>query len=158
MGHIPLPTVVIAVAMLAFSVLIVSKIGGRIPLSRRAQASLLLFGAASLLVGVYLHLGQSTAVKPPNVNPARQRMPEKEPFTFTFSPREVRWGDQVEIQTPFSGESVTVYLNGMPLPKKVDGSGKTISVAIPSGAKTGYFELERDGMRARSTQQISVTP
>ncbi len=144
--------------MLAFSFVIVSKIGGKILLSRRAQAILLVFGAASFLVGIYLHLNQTPAAKPRAAGVARQEKTAAESFTFTFNPLQARWGDQVEIQVPFSAESITVYLNGVPLPKKINGGGRTIHVTIPSGAKTGYLELERDGTRARASEPVSVKP
>jgi hypothetical protein len=144
--------------MLAFSVVIVSKIGGKILLTRRAQAVLLVFGAVSLSVGLYLHLNEAPAAnKPRTAGVARRETPAGEAFTFTFSPPQARWGDQVEIQVPFSAESVTVYLNGVPLPKRVNG-GRTVRVTIPSGTKTGFLELERDGTRARASEPISVNP
>jgi hypothetical protein len=158
MSQIPLSTIVIAIAMLAFSVVIVSRIGGKISLSRPVQAVLLVSAAAALLVGIYLHLGQTPADKPFGAGVARQEKPARESFTFTFSPGQVRWGDQVEIQVPFSAESITVYLNGMPLPKRLSNGGRTIRVTIPSGAKTGYLDLERDGSRARATSPISISP
>ena len=158
MSHIPLSTIIIAIAMLAFSVLIVSKIGGKILLSNRAQAVLLVFGAASLLVGVSLHLGQTPANRPLTAGVTGQEKPAGESFTFTFSPPQARWGEQVEIQVPFSAESVTVYLNGTPLPKRLNEGGRTIRVTIPSGAKTGYLELERDGSRARASEHILIGP
>ena len=158
MSEIPLSTIIIAVAMLAFSVAIVSKLGGKIPLSRRAQASLLSLGAVALLVGIYLHLNETPSAKPRAAGVARQEKSAGESFTFTFRPEEVRWGDQVEIQVPFSPESITVYLNGIPLPKRVNGGGRTIHVTIPSGAKTGYLELERDGTRIRASEQILISP
>jgi hypothetical protein len=158
MSQIPLSTIIIAVAMLAFSVTIVSKLGGKIPLSRRAQASLLALGAAALLAGIYLHLDQTPSAKPRVAGVARQEKNEGASFTFTFNPGQVRWGDRVEIQVPFSAESITVYLNGVPLPKRVNGGGRTIRVTIPSGAKTGYLELERDGTRAKASEPISISP
>jgi len=158
-SQIPLSTIIIAIAMLVFSVLIVSKLGGKIPLPRRVQASLLAVGAASLLVGFFLHLNQTPAAKPrAAVGVARQEKSAGEPFAFTFNPGRVRWGDQVEIQVPFSAESITVYLNGVPLPKRVNGGGRSIRVTIPTGAKTGYLELERDGARMRVSEPISISP
>ena len=158
MSQIPLSTIIIAFAMLAFSVLIVSKLGGKILLSGPVKSILLLFGVASLLVGVYLHLSQAPANKPLAAGVARQEKYAGESFTFTFSPPQARWGEQVEIQVPFSADSVTVYLNGMPLPKRLNAGGRTIRITIPSGAKTGYLELERDKTRARSSEQIVIAP
>jgi hypothetical protein len=90
--------------------------------------------------------------------PAGQDKRAADSFTFTFNPGQVRWGDRVEIHAPLPAESITVYLNGLPLPKRVNGDGTTIRVTIPTGAKTGYLELERNGNRARASQQIVITP
>jgi hypothetical protein len=158
MSEIPLSTIVIALGMLAFSVLIVSRMGGRIPLSRRANTALLFFGAAVLLAGLYLHLNQTPATRPRAAQLSMQQKRRDDSFTFVFSPLRARWGEQVEIQIPFSAESVTVYLNGMPLPKRMNEGGRTIRITIPSGAKTGYLELERDGTRARASEPISISP
>ena len=157
-SEIPLSTIIIALAMLAFSVLIVSKVGGRIPLSRRANTLLILFGIAALLAGLYLHLNRKPMARPRAVETNRQEKRKAHSFTFTFSPTQARWGDGVDIQVPFSAESVTVYLNGMPLPKKLSEGGRTIRITIPSGAKTGYLELEREGERARASEPISINP
>ena len=158
MSQIPLSTFIIALAMLTFSVLIVSKVGGKISLPGQAKSILLVFGVASLLVGVYLHLNQTPAARPRTAGMNRQEQHTGEAFTFTFSPAQARWGEQVEIQVPFSAESVTVYLNGVPLPKRVNEGGRTIRITIPSGAKTGYLELERNGQRARASEPIQIAP
>ena len=142
--------------MLTFSILIVSKVGGRIPLPRRANTFLIIFGVAALLAGLYLHLNQKPMARPSAVETNRREKRTADSFSFTFSPTQARWGDGVEIQVPFSAESVTVYLNGMPLPKKLNEDGRTIRITIPSGAKTGYLELEREGIRASAP--ISINP
>jgi hypothetical protein len=103
-------------------------------------------------------VNESPAAKPRAAEVARQEKTAGGPFTFTFTPGQVRWGDQVEIQVPFSAESITVYLNGIPLPKRLSGGGRTIRVTIPTGAKTGYLELERDGSRTRATEPIGINP
>jgi hypothetical protein len=156
MNHIPPSTIVIALAMLAFSVVIVSKMGGKIMLAPRVKALLVGLGGVCLCLGLYLHLNQTPAARPLAARVAGQQKPPEEPFTFTFSPGQTRWGEQVEIRVPFPAESVTVYLNGMPLPKKVVAGGQTMHVTIPSGAKSGYLELERDGARARASEQIII--
>lgn len=156
--ELPLSTIIIALAMLVFSVLIVSKVGGRIPLSRRANTVLFFLGVAALLTGLYLHLNQTPAARPLAAGTNRQEKHTSESFIFTFSPARARWGEQVEIQVPFSAESVTVYLNGMPLPKRLNEGGRTIRITIPSGAKTGYLELERNGARTHASEPISINP
>jgi len=144
--------------MLVFSVFIVSRMGGKIPLSRRAGSILILLGVAALLGGLYLHLNETPGAKPLSLGVKRQEKRTGDSFTFTFSPSQVRWGDHVEIRVPFAAESTTVYLNGMPLPKRVNEGGRTIRITIPSGAKSGYLDLERDGMRVRATSPIAISP
>jgi len=158
MGHIPLPTAVIALAMLSFSIVIVSKLGGKIPLTSRARVTLLLVGVAALSAGVYLHLTETTLPTPAPANGNQTGKIERKAFEFTFTPAQARWGDEVAIEVPFSAESVTVYLNGMPLPKRLRNDGRTIRVTVPSGAKTGYLELEREGVRARASSSLLISP
>ncbi len=155
---IPFSTIVIAIAMLVFSVLIVSKIGGRIPLPRPAKPILLLFGVAFLMYGLYLHLQETPASLSQAAKVIKEEKVEKPAFAFTFSPSQARWGEEVEIRVPFPAESATVYLNGTPLPKRVSEDSRTIRITIPSAAKTGYFELERAGTRVRASEQIFITP
>ena len=158
MGDIPLSTIIIAIAMLTFSVLIVSKIGGRILLSARLRVLLFVFGGAFLLAGLYLHLQETPATTPTNAKIGREERNAQPAFAFNFSPLQARWGEEVEIKVPFPGESVTVYLNGTPLPKRLADGGKTIKVTVPSGAKTGYLELEREGARASAVEPIQIRP
>jgi hypothetical protein len=158
MSDIPLPTILIAIAMFSFSVLIVSKLGARIPLAGAAWMLVFAAGTLSLVAGLYLHLSEKPADRQaiPRVQKQEKRAPD--PFTFTFAPREARWGQRVEIQVPFPAESVTVYLNGTPLPKKVSGDGRTVTVTIPTATKSGYIEIEHDGTRVRGEEQILIAP
>ncbi len=157
MGHIPLSTLVIAAAMLIFSVLIVSRMGGRIPLSARSKGLLLCAGILFFAAGLFLHWNETPPKQEhqPKPSVADRRSPQS---TFTFKPSQARWGDEVEIELPVSAEDVTVYLNGMPLPKKVRESGTRIAIRIPSGAKTGWLELERNGVMTRAESPITIVP
>ncbi len=158
MGRMPLSTIIIAVAMLAFSVLIVSKIGGKIHLSGRVKRCLLVFGIAAFTAGIYLHLQEAEAPVSAPVKTSEARKVPKASFAFTFEPRQAKWGDRIEIQVPFPADTVTVYLNGTPLPKRLSDDRHAIRVIVPSGSKTGYLELERDGERVRGTSQITINP
>ena len=144
--------------MLVFSILIVSKIGDKILLSRRGKTILLLFGVASLLVGLYLHLYETPVATPPAAKIVQEEKNAKPAFVFDFSPSQARWGEEVEIRVPFPAESLTVYLNGTPLPKRVSEDSRSIRITIPSGAKTGYLELDRKGARTRASEAIRITP
>ena len=144
--------------MLAFSVLIVSKIGGKISLSARARTALLVFGGAFLLVGLYLHLHEVPVATSPTAKIGKEERNAQPAFAFDFSPTLARWGEEVKIRVPFSAESVTVYLNGTPLPKRLSDDNRTIRITIPSGSKTGYLELERKGARVRGAEPIQIRP
>jgi hypothetical protein len=158
MGNIPLSTILIAIAMLCVSVLIVSRLGGKISLSRAAWVLVLAVGVASLGAGLYLHLGEKPAGGQIVERADRKDKRTADAFTFTFSPRDVRWGQLVEIQVPFPAESATVYLNGTPLPKRVGQDGRTLTVTIPTASKSGYIEIEHGGTRVRAQEQIRITP
>jgi hypothetical protein len=158
MSDIPLPTILIAIAMFSLSVLIVSKLGARIPLTRATRMLILVAGTLSLVAGLYLHLSEKPGNRQAIPRVHKQEKRAADTFTFTFAPREARWGQQVDIQVPFPAESVTVYLNGMPLPKKVSGDGRTVTVTIPTATKSGYIEIEHDGTRVRGKEQILIAP
>ena len=158
MSDIPLPTILIAMAMFSFSVLIVSKLGARIPLTRATWMLIFAAGTLSLVAGLYLHLSEKPADRQAVPRVHKQEKRAVDTFMFTFAPREARWGQRVDIQVPFRAESVTVYLNGMPLPKKVSGDGRTVTVTIPTATKSGYIELERDGTRVRAEEQMLIAP
>jgi len=158
MSDIPLSTILIALAMFSFSVLIVSKLGARIPLTRARSTLILVAGVLFLGAGLYLHLGEKPVDRQAIPRKQKQEKRAADPFTFTFAPREAKWGQQVDIQVPFPGESVTVYLNGMPLPRKVSGDGRTVTVTIPTATKSGYIEIEHDGARVRGGEQILIAP
>ena len=158
MSDIPFPTILIAIAMFSFSVLIVSKLGARIPLTRARSTLIFVAGVVFLGAGLYLHLSGKPADRQAIPRVHKQEKRAADTFTFTFAPREARWGQQVDIQVPFPAESVTVYLNGTPLPKKVSGDGRTVSVTIPTATKSGYIEIEHDGTRVRGEEQIQIAP
>jgi hypothetical protein len=158
MSDIPLPTILIAIAMFSFSVLIVSKLGARIPLTRPRSTLIFVAGTLCLVAGLYLHLGEKPTDRQAIPRVHKQERRAADVFTFTFTPREARWGQKVDIQVPFPAELATVYLNGMPLPKKVSGDGRTVTVTIPTATKSGYIELERDGARVRAEEQILIAP
>lgn len=158
MGNIPLSTILIAIAMLCVSVLIVSRLGGKISLTRAARVLILAVGVASFGAGLYLHLGDGPAGGQVAERAERKDKRTADAFTFTFSPRDARWGQLVELQVPFPAESATVYLNGTPLPKRVGQDGRTLTVTIPTASKSGYIEVERGSTRVRAQEQILITP
>ena len=158
MSNIPLSTILIAIAMLCLSVLIVTRVGGKISLTRATWVLILAIGVASLGAGLCLHLGEKPADRQVVERVEKQDKRAADAFTFTFSPRHARWGQLVEIPVPFPAEGATVYLNGIPLPKRMSQDGRTLTVTIPTASKSGYIEIEHGGTRVRAQEQIRITP
>ena len=75
---------------------------------------------------------------------------------FTFSPQTARRGNEVTLQLTPGRQSVTVFFNGRPLPKKVLAGGRTLVVTVPGDARSGYFELEYNGRRYRADRVLRV--
>ena len=78
-------------------------------------------------------------------------------ISFTISPTTVVRGNEVTLTVTPAGKSpLTVYFNGRPLPKKTLHGGRTLVVIVPSDSRSGYFEIEYQGRRYRSRQQLRV--
>jgi hypothetical protein len=52
---------------------------------------------------------------------------------------------------------ITLYYNNQILPKKVSADSKILTVTIPAGASSGYFELKLDGQVVKASEQFIVT-
>ncbi len=83
--------------------------------------------------------------------------------SFTFDPKSGPAGTEVKlnlsepIDTP-----VTVYYNGQQIlwvifTKTASPDGKTLTVTIPDGASSDYFELKWDGNSVKSSEKFNVT-
>ena len=78
-------------------------------------------------------------------------------FTFTFAPLSARVGDTVSVQLqPPTERGVTIYLNGRPLPKRVQRGGRRLLITVPGGARTGYLEVACDGQRQRARRPLII--
>jgi hypothetical protein len=155
MQTFPLTTILMAAGLLVLSIVIVGRFGGKIRLSGPILACFILVGLGLFLSGLYLHLKEA-----PSDN---QRIVQSKPsppvdaFTFSFAPSKVAWGQVVDIETSVPADSVTVYLNGLPLIKK-NLSGNTLQVTIPTNTKDGCLELEQNGKRVKAAQPLIITP
>jgi hypothetical protein len=156
MHTLPITTILIAAGLLVLSVAIVSRFGSKIRLSGPVLACFLLVGLGLFIAGLYLHLKEAPAETKRIVQP-KPSPPAVDAFTFSFTPSKVAWGQVVDIETSVPADSVTVYLNGLPLIKR-NLSGHKLQVTIPTNTKDGYLELEQNGKRVKATQPLAITP
>lgn len=77
-------------------------------------------------------------------------------LAFTVTPLKARRGSEVTLTLTPPRMSVSVYLDGRPLPHKVLGGGKRLVVTVPSDAKSGYFEVEYKGRRYKAPEKLRV--
>lgn len=82
-----------------------------------------------------------------------QPKPEVE---FTFAPTSGRRGSEVTLFLDPPRQSVTVFFNGRPLPKRTMEGGRRLVITVPSDARTGYFELEYNGRQYRAKKKFRV--
>jgi hypothetical protein len=85
---------------------------------------------------------------------AKARMPAE--WGFSFEPRSVRWGQEVQIRVTPPREAVTVYYNGRPLPARALGKG-TFVVTIPPMSKSGCFTLDSGGTQMEAEDRLVVS-
>ena len=85
---------------------------------------------------------------------AKARMPAG--WGFSFEPRSVRWGQEVQIRVTPPREAVTVYYNGRPLPARALGKG-TFVVTIPSMSESGRFTLDSGGTLVEAEDRLVVS-
>lgn len=76
-------------------------------------------------------------------------------LSFTFSPKKGLPGSEVQLQLS-EPVQVTVYFNGKLMPKKTSADGRTLTVTIPGGASSDYFELRWDGQSVKAAEQFIV--
>lgn len=156
MQTIPLTTILIAAGLFLVSITIVSRFGSKIRLSGRALGCLLVAGLGLFAAGLYLHLNEGPYETHRAAQPVRDT-PPTEALAFSFTPSRVAWGQVVTIETALPADTVTVYLNGLPLIKR-KLSANTLQVTIPTNTRDGYLELEQNGKRVRAAQPLSITP
>ena len=149
-------TILIAAGLLVLSVVIVSRFSSKVRLSGLLLISFMMVGLCLFLSGLYLHLKEAPTETQRSVR-VRSTPAPVDAFTFSFTPTRVAWGEVVDIEASVPADSVTVYLNGLPLIKK-NLSGNTLRVTIPTNTKDGYLELEQNGRRVRAAQPLVITP
>lgn len=156
MQTIPVTTLLIAAGLLVLSIVIVSRFGSKVRLSGLALVCFLVVGLGLFFSGLYLHVKETPAETKRIVQP-KPSPPSGDAFTFSFFPSKVAWGQVVDVEVSVPADSVTVYLNGLPLIKK-NVSGNRLQVTIPTNTKDGYLELEQNSKRVRAAQPLFITP
>jgi hypothetical protein len=155
----PLSSLLISAGLALFSVLVVNRVK-RTTLFARRSLSIIAFIAGSLFVaGLVLHLRTppGTVADPPVPRPA---MPFQSPpiqWAFSFEPKTVRWGEDVQLRVTPAIDKIEVYLNGNPLPSRIIGRGVFV-VTVPTISKSGYFTLNCAGTKVQATAELTVSP
>lgn len=139
-------------------------------LGKNPAWALLACAALLLVVGLVLHFKEPatatrsgpyrSAFSGDRIVPGRAvpeatkaRMPAG--WGFSFEPKSVRWGQEVQIRVTPPREAVTVYYNGRPLPARAMGKG-TFVVAIPSMSESGRFTLDSGGTQVEAEDRLVV--
>jgi hypothetical protein len=149
---VPITSIVIAFGLLLLSVAIVGAISPKI--GRKTTWTCLVAGCLVLGAGLYLHLAAPPASTPP---PATAEQPAERPFSFTFAPERVRWGQEVTIVADRPIAGALVYLNDRPVPSRPAQDANHLNITIPSTSKSGYLAVQAGGQRVRAEQQLVVT-
>jgi hypothetical protein len=167
----PLPSIIIALGLLLVSIVVSNRLRKQSYIGKRTARVLLVCAVPLLAVGFALHFSGPAPGKPSGAaRPASsgtgastgrsapdgvaQRAPVG--WSFSFEPKSVRWGQQVEIRVAPPKEDVTVYYNGRPLPARSKGSG-TFIVTVPTMSKDGRFSLECGGVRVEAAERLVVS-
>jgi hypothetical protein len=150
---VPITSIVIAFGLLLLSVAIVGGISPKV--GRKTTWTCAVAGCLVLGAGLYLHLAASPASTPPPAATAVQ--PAKRPFSFTFAPERVRWGQEVKIAADQPIAGALVYLNDRPVPSRPAQDANHLNITIPSTSKSGYLAVQAGGQRVRAEQQLVVT-
>jgi hypothetical protein len=154
----PFASLVIAAGLMLFSLLVVNRAKKIALVGRRWEAVLAGLAALIFVAGLVLHL--STPLPPaatPVPAPVRAAPAANAKVRFSFTPKEVRWGEDVRIEVTPEAEKVTIYLDGKPLVHRVAGNG-VFTVTVPSMSKSGRLAVEYGGRRVESGEKLTVLP
>jgi hypothetical protein len=156
--ELTLGTALIMAGLLVPSILAGITVFARVSLKRPTKTAILALGLIIFVTGIAIHV-TGPAIPPPASPPLASptKTPESQP-AFTFSPKQAKWGQDVQLQMQNPGKSMDVYYNGLPLPAKISGNNDILTVTIPSTARSGYFMVRIDGTDAKTSEQLIVTP
>jgi hypothetical protein len=166
-----LPSLLIAAGLLFISLVIVNRMKKPSLLGKNPAWALLACAVLLLVIGVVLHFKEPAAAARPGLyrspfsgdrisrgravrEAAKARVPAG--WGFSFEPRSVRWGQEVQIRVTPPREAVTVYYNGRPLPAHARGEG-TFVVTIPPMSKSGCFTLDSGGTQVEAEDRLVVS-
>ncbi len=153
----PLPSLVIAAGLMLFSLLVVNRAKKIALVNRRWEAVLACLAALIFVVGLVLHLKTPLPSSSPALAPVRAAPAADAKVSFSFEPKEVRWGEEVRLQVTPEAEKITIYLDGKPLVHRAAGKGVFV-VTVPSMSKSGHLVVEYGGMRVESNEELTVLP
>ncbi len=152
----PLASLIIAAGLMLFSLLVVNRAKKMALVNRRWEAALACLAAVVFVAGLVLHVRTPL----PLPSPAPARAPAQAAGTnvsFSFQPKQVRWGEEVRLHVSPDAKNVTVYLDGRPLVHRAADKG-VLAVTIPSMSKSGRLAVECAGRRVESDGELTILP
>jgi hypothetical protein len=79
-------------------------------------------------------------------------------LVVSVSPASVRRGNESMVYLrPFPRGAVTLYFNGIPVPKKMSPGADGYIITVPGDASSGFVEVDWNGHRYRSNY-VNVMP
>jgi hypothetical protein len=150
-------------ALIMAGLLLVSIVAGltvfiHLPFGKLPRLAVVALGVIILAVGIVIHVTAPASVSPsPAVETVHQTNPVSE-TGFTFSPKEAKWGQEVEVRVRKPGKTMEVYYNGLPLPARIADNGDLLVITIPSTSRSGYFMVKVDGKDIKNPEKLIVTP
>jgi hypothetical protein len=155
----PLSSLLITAGLVLFSVLVVSRLKGTTLFARRSLLVITFTAGSLLIAGLFLHLRVplSTGAQSQVLGSAVSLQSPTPRWVFSFEPKTVRWGEDVQLQVTPAIDKIEVYLNGNPLPSRIIRSGVFV-VTVPTISKSGYFTLNCAGTKVRATAELIVSP
>jgi hypothetical protein len=155
----PLSSLLIAAGLVLFSVVVVNRVKGTTLFARRSFLIIAFVAGSLFAAGLFLHLRMplGTGAHPQVLGPTVPFRSSTAQWIFSFEPKTVRWGEDVQFHVTPAIDKIEVYLNGNPLPSRTIRSGVFV-VTIPTISKSGYFTLNCAGTKVRATAELIVSP
>jgi hypothetical protein len=155
----PLSSLLIAAGLVLFSVLVMNRVKGTTLFARRSLLIFTFIAGSLFAAGLVLHLRTPPGIGgyPPVLGLAVPFQFPTSQWVFSFEPKTVRWGEDVQLQVTPAIDKIEVYLNGNPLPSRIIRSGVFV-VTVPTISKSGYFTLNCAGTKVRATTELIVSP
>lgn len=157
----------IALGLLLISIVVSNRFRKQSHIGKKTSRVLIVCAVPLLVFGFALHFSGPVPGKPSGAArsassvagaTAGRSVPDAPSagWSFSFEPKSVRWGQQVEIRVVPPKEDVTIYYNGRPLPARSKGNG-IFTVTVPTMSKDGRFSLECGGTRVEAAERLTVS-